>query len=392
MSISRFYFLLPLGYLAGRTFIFRSLPVQELLYRIALTRIEKVGPILAKTLVAHCGSAESVFHTPRRTLETIEGVGSTLAANILDEKVLRSAEAELEWIEQFGVRALYYLDEDYPERLRQLPNSPILLYYRGTARLNARRTLAVVGTRRPSPEGLRQTEELVEQIAPYEPLIISGLAYGVDAAAHRAALRAGLPTVGVLGHGLASIYPARHRKLALEMCEQGGGLLTEFPGFTRPDREHFPMRNRIVAGMCDAVVVVETARRGGSIITAQFGNDFHRDVFAFPGRRRDPLTEGCNWLIKSHRAALIESAADLAYVMQWQASVPGEVTQARLFDDLSEPETAVIDTLKQHRELAVDELAYRAGLPHEVLPAVLLELECKGLVRALPGNRYLLMR
>lgn len=366
--------------------------MQELLYRIALTRIEKVGPILAKTLVAHCGSAESVFHTPKSHLEAIDGVGSTLAANILDEKALRSAEAELEWIEQFGVRALYYLDEDYPERLRQLPGSPILLYYRGAARLNTRRTLAIVGTRRPSPEGIRQTEELVEQIAPYEPLIVSGLAYGIDAAAHRAAVNAGLPTVGVLGHGLASIYPARHRKLALEMCEQGGGLLTEFPSYTRPDREHFPMRNRIVAGMSDAIVVVETARRGGSIITAQLGNDYHRDVFAFPGRRRDPLTEGCNWLIKSHRAALVESAADVAYVMQWQASAPGQPAQARLFEELSESETAVVEALKQHRELPVDELAYRAKLPHEALPAVLLELECKGLVRTLPGNRYLLMR
>jgi DNA processing protein len=362
------------------------------LYRIALTRIEKIGPILAKTLLAHCGSAESVFHTPRPVLETIEGVGSTLANNIRDPEVLRRAEAELTWIEAHGVRALFYLDDDYPERLRQLPGGPLLLYYRGTARLNARRTVAVVGTRRPSPEGLRQTEELIEQLAPYEPLILSGLAYGIDAAAHRAALAAGLPTVGVLGHGLSRIYPPQHRKLALEMSERGGGLLTEFPSYARPDREHFPMRNRIVAGMSDAVVVVETARRGGSIITAQMANDFHRDVFAFPGRRRDPFTEGCNWLIKSHRAALVESGADLAYVLQWKATTPGEVSQARLFADLSDAERRVVDVLKKHRELPVDELAYRASLPQEALPAVLLELECKGLIQALPGNRYLLMR
>lgn len=365
--------------------------MEELVYRIALTRIEKVGPILAKTLVAHCGSAEAVFRTKKSTLETIDGVGGTLAGNILADDVMRRATAELEWIEKFEVRPLYYLDGDYPERLRQLPNGPVLLYYRGNTPLNARRTLAVIGTRRPSPEGLRQTEELIEQIAPYGPLVISGLAYGIDAAAHRSALAVGLPTIGVLGHGLASIYPAQHRKLAFEMCNNGG-LLTEFTSYTRPDREHFPMRNRIVAGLSDAIVVVETARRGGSIITAQFGNDFNRDVFAFPGRRRDPLTEGCNWLIKSHRAALLESAADLAYVMQWKHSGTEFAIQTSLFDTLNERETAVIEALRQHRELPVDELAYRAELPHHELPAVLLELECKGLVRTLPGNRYLLMR
>jgi DNA processing protein len=254
-----------------------------------------------------------------------------------------------------------------------------------------RRTLAIVGTRRPSPEGIRQTEELVEQLAPYGPLIISGLAYGVDATAHRTALAVGLPTVGVLGHGLGSVYPARHRQLAFDLCATGG-LLTEFTSHTGPDREHFPMRNRIVAGMSDAVVVVESARRGGSIITAQFANDFNRDVFAFPGRRRDPLTEGCNWLIKSHRAALLESAADLAYVMQWEQTDRSLAIQASLFEELNERETAVIEALKKYRELPVDELAFRAVLPHEELPAVLLELECKGLIRALPGNRYLLMR
>lgn len=364
--------------------------MQDLLYKIALTRIPKVGAVTARTLVSYCGGVRAVFETHPRDLQRIPGVGQAIADYIRRPQVMLEAEAELEWLGRHPhVRPLFYLDDDYPQRLKPYPASPTLLYWSGTADLNAARTVAVIGTRQPSRTGLQAAEEIVAGLLPYQPLVISGLAYGIDITAHRQALAIGLPTVGVLGHGLRRLYPAAHRSVAQRMLAQGG-LLTEYPSWTEPEREHFPMRNRIVAALADAVVVVETAKRGGSIITAQFANQYHKEVLAVPGRYREPASEGCNWLIKTHQAALAESAEDIAYITGWQAAGHQQPVQAKLFEDLTENEAAIVAALKDQERVHIDQLLLTSRIEAAQLPAVLLELECRGLIRGLPGQAYAL--
>jgi DNA processing protein len=239
--------------------------------------------------------------------------------------------------------------------------------------------------------GLTQVERIVEELTVYQPLIISGLAYGIDIAAHRAALQWQLPTIGVLGHGLRHLYPASHRKTAEAMLESGG-LLTEYPFHTKADPGHFPMRNRIVAGLCDALIIVETARKGGSIITAEFANNYNRDVFALPGRINDRHSEGCNWLIKSHKAALLETAKDIGYLLRWQPNGQSPSVQLELFNTLSQDEKIVVDLLRQHENLHIDRLSLESKLSSGTLATALLEIECKGLIRTLPGKRYMLIK
>ena len=365
--------------------------MDDLLYKVALTRIPQVGPLLAQQLVAYCGGPAAVFQATARELRRVPGIGEQRARFIAGGDALQLAEAELGLLEQHGIDFLFFLDDHYPERLRSLPNAPLALYYKGAVSLNHLRTVGVVGTRKPSAFGVAATEQLIEGLQAYQPLIISGLAYGIDGAAHRHALQQGLPTLGVLGHGLGHLYPAAHRRLAQDMLEQGG-LLTEFPFFTKPEREFFPMRNRIVAGLCDALVVVESPREGGSIITAEMANNYHRDVFAFPGRVHEKVSEGCNWLIKTHRASLIESAEDLAQLLRWESPVESQEQQLSLFDCLSEEEKVIVDLLRANDKLHIDRLTYESRMPSAALAAVLLNLECQGLVKVLPGKRYVLVR
>lgn len=363
--------------------------MEDLLYKIAITRIPLVGAVTARLLISYCGSAQGVFSASKKSLLKIPGIGEAIVREIRNAAPLKEAEEELLLLDRYGITPLFYLDTGYPERLKSLPDAPIILYYRGAADLNARRTIAIVGTRQPSGYGQQLVELLLEQLGPYQPTIFSGLAYGIDAAAHRGSLDHNLPTVGVLGHGLGLIYPATHRVLAERMQAQGG-LLSEFTYKTEPEREHFPMRNRIVAGLSDAVVVVETGRRGGSLITVQFAEEYHKKVFAFPGRITDKTAEGCNWLIKTQRAGLIESAADLTAVLGWEEQSKARAQQIRLFEDLSADEEIVLHLLRQHEQLGVDQLGYGARLNSSALAATLLELECKGLVKTLPGKRYTL--
>lgn len=363
----------------------------QLLYRIALTRTPQVGPVIAKNLIGYCGSAKAVFQSKRRQLLKIPGVGDTIAGNILQQQTLPEAEAELRWISDNGVRALFFLDKDYPQRLRQYPDCPVLLYYQGNADLNAWRTVGIIGTRRPTFYGTARCEALVEELRPFQVLLVSGLAYGIDGVAHRCCVEAGIPTVGVLGHGLDVIYPPPHRKLAERMCRQGG-LLSEYPSKTQPDREHFPMRNRIIAALCDALIVVETARRGGSMITADLANSYNKDVFAIPGRAGDEMSSGCNLLIKSHRAALLEKVADLAYNMGWEENDRQQAVQQKLFVELSEEEKIIVDLLRRSERLGIDALALEARMQNSRLASLLLNLEFKGLIRSLPGKYYTLTR
>ncbi len=361
------------------------------LYHVALTLIPKVGAVTARNLMSYCGSARAVFEARERELLRVPGVGAQLAHNIRNCDALYLAEQELRFIEAHGIRTLFYTDTDYPQRLRHLPDSPPLLYYKGTADLNAPRTVAIVGTRRPTPQGIYYCQQLVEELKAYGVTIISGLAFGIDIAAHRACLAHEVPTIGCVAHGLGRIYPPQHTAAAMEMLDNGG-LLTEYPSGTAPDRERFPMRNRIIAGLCDALVVVETQRKGGSMISAKMANDYHRDVFAVPGRLRDRCSEGCNLLLKSHQAALLESADDIAYVLRWEK--PGTSprgVQQQLFQELNAEEESVIQLLKEQDLLPIDALGERLKRSSSELAALLLELEFKGLVRTLPGKRYTLV-
>lgn len=363
---------------------------QEDLYKVAMTMIPRVGAITARNLISYCGGLEAVFRARKKELCYVPGVGEVLADQILNSRALEMAEQEIYVLEREGIRPIFYLDRDYPERLRPYTDSPLLLYYQGTQDLNALRMVAIIGTRKPSPYGIRNCEALIEGLKPYQVTTISGLAYGVDVSAHRKSLQLDMPTIGVLAHGLGQIYPASHRQVAKQMMQKGG-LLTEYPSHITPKREHFPMRNRIVAGLCDALVVVETGKEGGSMITAQFANDYNKDVFAFPGRVKDPHAVGGNYLIKSHRAALIETAEDLAYIMGWEEENIAAGVQQQLFAELSPDEKLVVDLLRQNEGASIDKLTYESRMTGSCMATVLLNLEFKGLIRSMPGKRYMLM-
>lgn len=363
---------------------------QNRLRQIALTKIPMVGAITAKNLVSYCGSVDAVFEATKRELLKIPGIGAQTAAAIINHDPFKAAEAELEFLEKYDIRSFFYLDKTYPARLRNFPESPVILYYKGTADLNFERTVGIVGTRQPTAQGIAICEELVENLAAYDVMIISGLAYGIDITAHKKCLEKNIPTLGVLGNGLAKIYPAAHKSAAEKMMENGG-VLTEFAHHVGPDRENFPMRNRIIAGLSDALIVVETASKGGSIITAHIANNYNKDVFAVPGRLKDKYSQGCNHLIKTNQAALIESAEDVAYIMRWQAEAQAGPKQAELFAELSENERKVIELLRENDEVNIDKLCYEAGQSTSQMAALLLELEFKGFVKTLPGKRYILV-
>jgi DNA processing protein len=361
----------------------------ERVRRIALTQIAGIGDVLAKTLVSYCGSVEAVFRQPRRSLEKIPGIGLKTAAAIAGFRDFEKAEKEAAFAAKHGIRALFYTDPGYPARLGQCMDAPILLYYKGTADLNRARTVAVVGTRNATDYGRQFTARLVEDLAPRGVIVISGLAYGIDVAAHKAALKHGVETVAVLGHGLDRIYPLVHKSVALGMLKQGG-LLTEYPSCTPPDRENFPARNRIIAGLADAVVVVEAARSGGALITAEIANTYNRDVFALPGRVGETWSEGCNWLIKTNKAVLIESAKDLEYIMGWEEKDAKKKAPAQreLFVELTEDERVLSDLLKAKGKTDIDTLCQSVSLPMSKISAALLNLEFKGVLKALPGKMY----
>jgi DNA processing protein len=356
-------------------------------HQIGLTLIPGVGQATAKHLLAHFGSAEAVFEATIPDLLQVQGVGIAIANHIVSRQVLHQAEAELRYIEKHDIKVLFYTAPDYPHRLKECGDAPVLLYYKGNADLNQPRMLSVVGTRMATAYGKQLCMELAETLKPYGVLVVSGLAYGIDIAAHRESLRNNIPTVGVLGHGLDRIYPYHHKQIAQEMLERGG-LLTEFPINTMPDRENFPKRNRIIAGLTDATLVVEATIKGGALITAELANSYHRDVYAFPGRVNDPYSQGCNFMIKTHRAALINAPKDLLYYLGWDdVKEQPESMQRQLPLGLSPEEARVMELLKT-APLLIDELALKSDIPQGKLAIHLLNLEMQGLLLSMPGKRY----
>ncbi len=362
--------------------------MDDLIYKIALTLVPKVGAVTAKNLVSYRGGAKEVFTSSKKDLTAIPGIGDQLAANILDKKVLEEAEAELLFTQKHKIDVLFFLDDNYPYRLKPHHDAPVVLYYKGTANLNHPKIVSIVGTRKPTPYGKMICEKIIEDLQEYNVLVTSGLALGIDVTAHKKCLDQKVPTVGVLGHGLKTIYPAAHKSVAGEMVSNGG-LLSEFPSNIGIEREHFPMRNRIIAGMCDALIVVQTANKGGSVISVEMANNYGKDVFAIPGRINDKYSEGCNRLIKIHKAALMESVEDLAYVMQWDKPTDKPKKAATdLYKDLNDFEKNIIALLKKEEQIGIDDLLNEVKLPSSKMAAVLLQLEFKGLVKTIPGKRY----
>ena len=363
---------------------------KELLYKIALSLIPGIGCITAKTLVAYTGSPEQVFTEREKTLRTIPGIGTILAKNISTANVLSRAEKEIDFITKNKISALFYLDAAYPQRLHSCEDAPIVLYVKGNPDLNTSKVISVVGTRNATEYGKRTVDAFISELSKkgYRILVISGLAYGIDIHAHKAALHMGLPTVAVLGHGLETIYPSLHDKIANDMLAHEGGLVSDFMSFSPIDRKNFLRRNRIIAGLSDATIIVESAKRGGALVTAEIACSYNRDVFAFPGRREDIFSEGCNFLIKTNKAALIESVADLEYVMNWSSGSKPDAIQPRLFNDLAPDEKIIVDLLQSEGETVIDQICLKTGLAMNKISSTLLNLEFAGVVKGMPGKVY----
>lgn len=361
------------------------------LHKIALTFIKTIGPVTAKNLLAYCGSAEQVFVASKKQLLQIPGIGEKTVEAILNTDALKRAADELEFVEKHGIQILFFSDDNYPKRLKNCVDAPILLYFKGNCDLNNQRIISVVGTRNATDYGKILCKQLIELLAPYNILIVSGLAYGIDVTTHKECLNNQVPTIGVLGHGLDRLYPQVHKSVSQKMV-YNGGLLTEFPILTNPDRQNFPQRNRIIAGIADATVVVEASIKGGALITAEIANSYNRDVYAFPGRTNDRYSEGCNFLIKTNRAGLINNANDLIYYLGWEKESEQEKyqVQTKLLLNLTVNEQLVVDAL-QVNQLAIDELALKINLSQSKLAIVLLTLEMQGIIVSLPGKVYKLV-
>ncbi|OFY86614.1 MAG: DNA protecting protein DprA [Bacteroidetes bacterium RIFCSPLOWO2_12_FULL_31_6] len=360
----------------------------SLKYKIALSLIPNIGDIRAKRLVAYCGSVDAVFEEKKSALEKIPGIGSSVANDVLNHTIFDRAEEEILFIEKNNITPLFYLDKNYPKRLTHCEDSPILLYFKGNTNLNAKKTISIVGTRDATDYGKTICEKLIADLAIHHVTIVSGLAYGIDICAHRAALENNLPTICALAHGLDKMYPSVHKTTAEKMLENGGWL-SDFTSKTIPDRENFPRRNRIVAGISDATIVIESKKGGGSLITANIANSYNRDVFAFPGKVNDVCSEGCNNLIKQNKAALIQSAADIVYILGWEESkISKNPIQKQLFVELKAEEEILVTILKENNSTTIDDLCFAANMPMSKVSALLLTLEFSGIVKSLHGKMY----
>jgi len=360
---------------------------QELFHLLALLQVEGVGDIMAKKLINHCGSAEAVFKTKISQLATIDGIGSILIQNLKSKTIFEKAEQELQFIKSNEINVAYFQDENYPDRLKHCIDGPILLFTSGNINLKNKKIISIVGTRQITSYGMEFCRKLIEDLAPLDPVIISGFAYGVDIFAHQLAMEHDLQTVGVVAHGLNQIYPKTHKKYVAKV-EQNGGFMTEFWSSTNPEKENFVRRNRIVAGISEATIVIESAERGGSLITANIANDYNRDVFAVPGRTTDKYSQGCNNLIKIQKANLLTSAADLVYILNWDIESKAKPVQKQLFVTLENDEQKVYDYLLKNGKELMDIIALRCDFPIYKISGMLLNMELKGVIRPLPGKLF----
>lgn len=365
---------------------------EALLYHLALTMVPQLGDIQISMLLSHFEDAAAVFKADKKELEAVPGIGSVRAASILHFNQFSRAAAEIQYAQHNKIHVLVRGTTGYPQRLNHCIDAPHVLFYRGNASLDATRILSIVGTRSPTAYGRERVKELLAVLAAHDVLVISGLAYGIDTLAHREALRNGLQTVGVLAHGLDRIYPSSNVAMAREMIKQGG-LLTECWQGTKPLPQHFPKRNRIVAGMSDAVVVVESGEKGGSLITASLADGYHKDVMAYPGRSVDPFSMGCNHLIRKHRAAMVTCGQDLVDCLNWDpvALAPDNRQKPLVNRDmqLNDGEHQLLGFFADQQAMHIDALIQASGMSAAAAAVHLFSLECKGLLAQQPGKFYL---
>ncbi len=363
--------------------------IHSKIHDLALNFTSGVGTVTLRNLVNYFGSSQAVLEASETDLKSVDGIGNKLSNTIKNNQLAyERAEREIAIAKKHNIQLLTFSDEAYPRRLKECYDAPAVLYYRGNADLNSSRVVSIVGSRKATHYGKGLCDELVEALTDYNVIVISGLAYGIDSFAHKASVSHGIPTVGVLGHGLDQIYPASNRSLAKDMLENGG-LLTEFSFNAKLERQNFPQRNRIIAGMADVVIVVEAAIQGGALITAEVANIYNRDVCAFPGNVNQEYSAGCNFLIKSHRAHLISRAKDLEYLMNWeQVETNPKPMQIQMELSLSTVEKKVLELIKQHQPISIDEISTKLNLVQSKLTITLLELEMKGLIIAMPGKVF----
>lgn len=363
----------------------------SLKHKIALGLIPRIGDINARKLVSYFGNVEAIFHEPYRNLVKIPGIGSGLAKYITERSYLDAAEKEAEYVASNGIRTYFYLDNDYPFRLRQCDDSPVVFFVKGSCDLDTSKILSVIGTRNATTRGRDLCEKIIGGLSAGHPdlLIVSGLAYGIDVAAHKAALASNLQTIGVLGHGFKTMYPASHSSIAKEMTKKGA-LVSDFLSDALPERNNFLKRNRIIAGLSDATLVVESGVKGGALVTADIAVSYNRDVFAVPGRPEDQWSAGCNDLIKMNKAALVQSSDDIEYFLDWKPEKQKPPVQRTLFSELNDTEKLIFELISKEGELSIDIICRSLGLPVYKLSSLLLQMEFKGLLKCHPGNLYII--
>ena len=362
----------------------------ELTYQLSLCQVPYIGYVQAKKLCDTFGSATAIFKSNVKDLEKIDHIGDIKAKSIKNFKDFTKAEKEIRFIEKYGIKSLFLTCDDYPQRLLNCFDPPTILFYKGIADLNASKIVAIVGTRNNTEYGKSFTEKLVKSLSRVNVIIISGLAFGIDSIAHKCSLKYGIPTIGVLAHGFDTIYPPENTNLAKQMINEGG-LLTEFRSNTKPDKHNFPSRNRVVAGISDAAIVIESGLKGGSNITANLAWGYNRDVFAVPGRSIDMKSQGCNRLIKENKAILLDDPEQFIEVMGWdEPEIKKKILQQKMFVEFTEEEKRIIEVLKKNECAGIDELNFNSGLCSSSIAAALLNLEMQGVLKTLPGKRFMI--
>jgi DNA processing protein len=359
-------------------------------HQIALTFLSGIGSRRARIIVSHFNDLESFFAEKRLNLAKIPGIPADFVSQKLRLNALVEADKVIQELDRLGGKTLFFTEKEYPRRLKQCSDAPLLIYSKGNIDWNPPKVVSIVGTRHATDYGKAITHELIEGLAAHQVTIVSGMAYGIDICAHQEALRLKLPTWGVLGHGLAKMYPSEHRKIAERMFETGG-IVSEFIPHQKPEPAHFPMRNRIVAGLTDATIVIESGDKGGSLITANLASDYNRDVFAFPGDINKPYSKGCLNLIRKNQAVLVRNSEDIIEGMNWHLEEKNQVQQRALFVELNQREEKIVAVLKTKPELTLDTIGYLSSLTVSEVTSDLLSLEFKGLVRSLPGRRFQLI-
>ncbi|WP_418508866.1 DNA-processing protein DprA [Corallibacter sp.] len=361
---------------------------QDLIYTLALQHVSKIGDLTAKKLIQHCGSPEAVLKEKKANLLKIDGIGTSTISDLFGAYHMTAAENEIQFIKDNNISVSYFMDSDYPEKLKHCIDGPILLFQSGNINLKNQRIISIVGARKITVNGVAFCKKLVEQLAPFNPVIVSGFAYGTDITAQKSAIDHNLQTIGCLAHGLNEVYPKTHKKYMADV-EKNGGFFTDFWSTSNFDRKNFLKRNRIIAGLSEATIVIESAEKGGSLVTADIANSYNRDVFAVPGRITDTQSVGCNNLIKFQKAHLLSNPLDIPYMLNWELEEAKQPTvQKQLFVELEEEEKQIYNYLKGHDKQMLDVIALDCNMPIYKLASILLNMELKGVVRPLPGKLF----